>query len=158
MARYRQCATPTGVLRVRVADHFVTRALGLLVGTPLDPDEGLLIAPCASIHTIGMRYPIDVVFVDRVGLVVRVCAQVRAGRMRFAGGARGVLELRAGIAATHGLGPGIRLPELATALAACRTALAYAAQPAKTTLFAGGNAADVRKTAAGRFSNGLGSS
>jgi hypothetical protein len=116
MARYRQCATPAGFLRVRLADHFVTRALGLLVGAPLEPDEGLLIAPCASIHTIGMRYPIDVVFVDREGLVVRVCAQVRAGRMRFASGARGVLELRSGVAARHGLGPGARLSELATAL------------------------------------------
>jgi uncharacterized protein len=91
-----------------------TRALGLLVGAPLGPEEGLFIAPCASIHTIGMRYPIDVVFVDREGRVLRVCTQVRAGRMRFARGAHGVLELCSGIASRHGLGPGVRLPALAT--------------------------------------------
>jgi uncharacterized membrane protein (UPF0127 family) len=118
MASFQHCPTPAGsLLRIRIADHFVARALGLLVGTPLDPAEGLLIAPCASIHTIGMRYPIDVVFVDREARVLRVCAEVRAGRMRFAPGARGVLELRASVAARHGLVPGVRLPELAAALA-----------------------------------------
>jgi uncharacterized protein len=116
MASFQHCATPAGVLRVRIAEHFVARALGLLVGTPLEHAEGLLIAPCASIHTIGMRYPIDVVFVDREARVLRVCAKVRAGRMRFASGARGVLELRATVAAEHGLVPGVRIPELAEAL------------------------------------------
>jgi uncharacterized membrane protein (UPF0127 family) len=90
--------------------------LGLLVGAPLEPTEGLLISPCSSIHTVGMRYPIDVVFMDREARVLRVCPEVRAGRMRFAPGARGVLELRSGVAARHGLAPGVRLPELAAAL------------------------------------------
>jgi uncharacterized membrane protein (UPF0127 family) len=116
MVSFRQCTTPAGVLRVRVADRFYSRALGLLVGAPLGPDEGLLIAPCASIHTIGMRYPLDVVFLDHQAGVLRVCAEVRAGRMRWARGAHGVLELRSGIAALHGLAWGVRLPELATAL------------------------------------------
>ena len=118
MARYQQCLTPRGVLRVRVADRFWTRALGLLVGKPLDLTEGLLIAPCSSIHTLGMRYAIDVVFVDGKGGVLRVCPDVRVGRMRFAPGARGVLELRAGVAAEHGLAPGSRLEELAGLLSA----------------------------------------
>jgi uncharacterized membrane protein (UPF0127 family) len=100
-----------------VADRFWTRALGLLVGAPLDPAEGLLISPCSSIHTLGMRYPIDVVFVDREGCVMRVFAAVRAGRVRFARGAQAVVELRAGIAAEHGLREGVRLDELADALA-----------------------------------------
>lgn len=116
MARYQQCQTPRGTLRVRVADRFWTRALGLLVGKPLELTEGLLIAPCSSIHTIGMRYAIDVVFVDDSGRVVRVCPDVRVGRMRFARGARGVLELRSGVAAEHGLAPGVQLGELATEL------------------------------------------
>jgi uncharacterized protein len=113
---HTRCATPVGVLEVRVADSFATRALGLLVGKPLGGGEGLLIAPCASIHTFGMRYAIDVVFVDRGGCVLRVCPAVQAGRMRVARGARGVLELRAGTAACHGLVNGVQLPELAVAL------------------------------------------
>ena len=106
------CKTPAGELRVRVADRFFTRALGLLVGVPLKPSEGLLIAPCSSIHTVGMRYPIDVVFLSREARVLRVCADVRAGRMRFDRGSRGVLELRSGIAARHGLVAGMHLREL----------------------------------------------
>lgn len=116
MARYRQCPTPSGLLRVRVAEHFWSRALGLLVGAPLEATEALLIAPCSSIHTIGMRYPIDVVFVDREARVLRVCPAVEKGRMRFARGARAVLELRSGVAAEHGLAPGVRLDELAVLL------------------------------------------
>ena len=116
MATYRQCVTPAGTLHVRVADNFVTRGLGLLVGAPLEPQEGLLIAPCASIHTLGMRYAIDVVFMDRTARVLRVCEAVGAGRMRFARRARAVLELRAGAAAAHGLVPGVELHELAAVL------------------------------------------
>lgn len=104
------------MLRVRVADNFLTRALGLLVGRPLGAAEGLLIAPCSSIHTLGMRYAIDVVFIDRQARVLRVCPAVGAGRMRFASGARGVLELRSGTAVRHGLVPGVLLPDLAAAL------------------------------------------
>ena len=116
MPKVQHCETAAGVLKVRVADRFITRALGLLVGPPLEAADGLLIAPCSSIHTIGMRYPIDVVFLDREARVLRVFAQVRAGRMRWALGAHAVLELRSGIAAQHGLAPGVRLPELARAL------------------------------------------
>jgi uncharacterized protein len=118
MATYQDCATPGGALRVRVADRFITRGLGLLVGAPLEAAEGLLIAPCSSIHTFGMRYAIDVVFVDRDARVVRVCADVRAGRARFAGGAHAVLELRSGVAAQHGLTPGLRLDGLTAVLGA----------------------------------------
>lgn len=118
MARYVQCAVPGGSLRVRMADNFVTRALGLLVGRALESSEGLLIAPCSSIHTLGMRYAIDVVFLDRDARVVRICDAVPAGRARFGRGSHAVLELRAGIAGKMGLRPGARLGELAAVLRA----------------------------------------
>ena len=63
-----------------------------------------------------MRYPIDVVFIDREARVLKVCPDVRAGRMRFARGAHAVLELRAGVAATQGLVSGMLLPDLASRL------------------------------------------
>ncbi|SPE25137.1 conserved hypothetical protein [Burkholderiales bacterium] len=116
MARVLHCSTPAGGLRVKIADSFLTRALGLLVGPPLAQDEALFIAPCSSIHTIGMRYAIDVAFVDRDARVVRVFSQVRAGRIRVARGARAVLELRAGAAARQGLVRGVQLRELAAVL------------------------------------------
>jgi uncharacterized membrane protein (UPF0127 family) len=116
MAKAHEYATPGGVLQVRLADGFISRALGLLVGEPLGEAEGLLISPCSGIHTFGMPYAIDVVFVDRQARVVRVCKEVRAGRIRFVPGARAVLELRAGVAARLGLTPGVQIPELAGAL------------------------------------------
>ncbi len=48
------------------------RMRGLLARAPLGVGEGLLIAPCNGIHTVGMRYAIDVVFIDRDGRVLRV--------------------------------------------------------------------------------------
>ena len=113
MGRFIDCATPGGGLRVRVADSFASRALGLLVGAPLEAAEALLIEPCSSIHTFGMRYPIDVVFLDRDARIVRVCPDVRAGRVRLRPGARAALELRAGAAARLGLAAGVRLAALA---------------------------------------------
>jgi len=116
MAALLHCPTPAGGLQVRIADRFASRALGLLVGPPLGPQEGLLIAPCSSIHTIGMRYAIDVAFLDRQARILRLFPTVRAWRIRAAPGAAGVLELPAGAAARHGLAPGAALPELAAAL------------------------------------------
>lgn len=53
---------------VRAATTITARMRGLL-GT--DAGEGvLLLAPCRRIHTYGMRYPIDVAFIDRAGCVV----------------------------------------------------------------------------------------
>lgn len=115
MATRFECRTPGGRLVARIATRFTARARGLLGGPPLELDEALLIAPCSSIHTFGMRYPIDVVFLDRNARVVRVWPQVPAGRIRFGWGAAAVLELRAGQAARHGLATGVELDSLSGA-------------------------------------------
>jgi uncharacterized membrane protein (UPF0127 family) len=106
------CRTPGGLLRVRVARDFVARARGLLSGPPLTPDEALLIAPCSSIHTFGMGYPIDVIFLDRRARIVRVCTRVPRGRVRFCWGAAAVVETRSGQAARYGLIAGTELTAL----------------------------------------------
>ena len=51
-------------MRIHVARSFLQRARGLLGRAPLAADEALLIRPCSSIHTFGMRFAIDVVFID----------------------------------------------------------------------------------------------
>jgi uncharacterized protein len=114
-ARTLECRTPAGSLRTRLADSFTSRALGLLVGRPLEENEALLISPCSSIHTFGMRYPIDVVFVDRRALVIRVSPRIAAGRVRFCLRAHAALELRAGGAARHAIATGSTLASLRTA-------------------------------------------
>jgi uncharacterized membrane protein (UPF0127 family) len=95
--------------RCGVADSFVTRLRGLLGRRELPRDEGLLISPSSSIHTWFMRFPIDVVFLDRDLCVVGVAADVRAWRFRWRKGARKVLELAAGEAAARGIDVGDRL-------------------------------------------------
>jgi uncharacterized membrane protein (UPF0127 family) len=95
--------------RCAIADSFVTRLRGLLGRGELPRDEGVLINPSSSIHTWFMRFPIDVVFLDRDLRVVRVAADVRPWRLRWGKGARQVLELAAGEAAARGISGGDRL-------------------------------------------------
>ncbi|MEW5783789.1 MAG: DUF192 domain-containing protein [Bacillota bacterium] len=48
-----------------VADRFGSRLRGLLGRASLEPGRGLLLKPCRAVHTVGMRFAIDVGFVDR---------------------------------------------------------------------------------------------
>jgi uncharacterized membrane protein (UPF0127 family) len=82
---------------------------GLLGRAALAAGEGLLIRPASAIHTFFMRFAIDVVFIDRDGVVLRVVPALRPWRLAARRGARSVLELPAGEAAARGIGPGDRL-------------------------------------------------
>ncbi|MBI5270514.1 MAG: DUF192 domain-containing protein [Burkholderiales bacterium] len=99
---------PSGV-RVRTALRWWTRAVGLLATPQLDDPSGLWIAPCNSVHTFGMRYPIDVLFLARDGAVQRVVPGLRPWRAAGCRRAHATLELRAGLAARLHLTPGRRL-------------------------------------------------
>ena len=59
---------------VQMAHTFWTRFRGLLGRTGLDSDEGLLIVPCNSVHTLGMKFAIGVVFLTRDGKVCHLDA------------------------------------------------------------------------------------
>lgn len=73
--------------------------LGLLVRPPLRAGEGLWLNPCGGIHTLGMRYPIDVLFLDRDLRILRIAASVPPWQIRLAPTAtRSVVELPAGAA------------------------------------------------------------
>jgi uncharacterized protein len=58
--------------RIGVAETSLTRMVGLLGKSGLEPGTGLLIIPSQAIHTIAMKFPIDVLFVDRKWRVVQV--------------------------------------------------------------------------------------
>jgi uncharacterized membrane protein (UPF0127 family) len=51
--------------RVKIADTFGSRLIGLLFHNHLHPMECLIIVPCCSIHTFGMRFSIDVLFLNK---------------------------------------------------------------------------------------------
>ena len=76
-----------------------TRQKGLLGRESLLPGEGLWIAPCESVHTFFMRFPIDLVYLDRKLKVRKVRHSVGAWRMSACFAAYSVLELPAGTAA-----------------------------------------------------------
>lgn len=94
---------------VRVAERGWDRTRGLLGRPPLAACEGLLITRCSSVHTVGMRYPIDVVFLDRHGAIARVVENLRPMRLAMCLGAASVLELAAGQARRLALRPGLTL-------------------------------------------------
>ena len=103
-------AAGTGVslgTRVRFANTWWTRLRGLLGSPPLAAGEGLLIEPCRGVHMFGMRYPIDVAFLDRTGRVVGICRALAPGaRSPFVRAARSALELPAGTLDAAGITEG----------------------------------------------------
>lgn len=90
------------LLRLHVADGFLTRARGLL-WRKLAAGEGLLIKPCGAVHTFGMGYPIDVVFLDDNHRILKIVPNLAPWRVAACGGSRGVLELNAGQSSQLGL-------------------------------------------------------
>ena len=96
--------------RVAIADTWWRRVRGLLGRAPLEKGEGLLILACGSVHTIGMAYDIDVVFLDAEGMVVRNIGRLGPFRVGLGGpGAVHTLELPAGRSEEMGIVPGVRL-------------------------------------------------
>ena len=82
-----------------VADTSAKRRTGLLKHTGLEPGEGLWISPCEAVHTIGMKFPIDVLFLDRKRKVLKIKHAMPRGRMAVSLFAHSVLELPGGRAA-----------------------------------------------------------
>jgi len=73
-----------------------TRTKGLLGRSSLDPDEGLWIQPTGSIHMWFMRFPIDVVYANNEGRVLKLVHGIRPWRMSACRGAKVALELPVG--------------------------------------------------------------
>lgn len=75
------------------AESAFERMRGLLGRPQLLPGEGLLIQSCNLVHTVGMSYPIDLVFLDAQGHVVKLLAQVQPWRFAGALDAKSTVEL-----------------------------------------------------------------
>ena len=80
--------------QIVVADSPRRRMVGLLGTTRLEPECGLLIFPTQAVHTFGMKYPLDLVFLDKKKRVVAVRKCLRPNRLsRIYWRAECVLEL-----------------------------------------------------------------
>ena len=81
----------------RVADRFWARLIGLMLARPLPAGAGLVIVPCSSIHTQFMRFPIDVLYVNKQDEIVGIDRDLRPWRIgRFYKKVHYVVELPAG--------------------------------------------------------------
>jgi uncharacterized membrane protein (UPF0127 family) len=101
---------------VEVAEGVVSRFLGLMGRAELPEGHGLALRPCNSIHMFFMRFPLDVLFVDGDGRVVRVLHSIRPWRAStLVRGAKAAIELPAGTAQRAGIVPNavVRLVEVA---------------------------------------------
>ena len=94
----------------QIAQSLRQRMVGLLGRTAMPAGEGLIFPHCHSIHTIGMRMAIDVVFVDAQWRVVALRPTLTPGRVVLpVRGAWGVVELGVGAIARAGVQLGDQL-------------------------------------------------
>lgn len=115
MINYRTCKVNRGDQtdfigsRIELADRFIPRLKGLLGRGGLAEGEGMFLSPCSSIHCFGMKFPIDVIFLDRNYQVVGIRENMLPGSRASNSKARHVLELKAGEVERHSLKIGEQL-------------------------------------------------
>ena len=66
--------------RIRLADRWWSRLVGLWGALPLGRGSGMLLRPCRAVHLFGMTGPLDVAFLDHEGRVVAQYAPLRPWR------------------------------------------------------------------------------
>ena len=86
----------------QLANTFFTRLKGLLGTEHLTFGSGLVIQPCYSIHTVGMKYRIDALFMDQQDRVMKCVMNMPAGKFSICSNSRYVIELPAGTIAATG--------------------------------------------------------
>ena len=94
---------------IDVADTSVKRRTGLLKHTALPAGTGLWIAPCEAVHTFGMNFPIDVVFLSKARKVLKIRKDMPKRRIAMSLRAYSVLELPVGVLESTGTVPGDQL-------------------------------------------------
>ena len=108
---------------IEVAGSRASRRKGLLGRDGLSPGAGLVLTPCNAIHTIGMRFAIDVVFLDSQGRVRKIVPNLPPWRMAVSPLSRATVELPAGALQSDDVRVGDRLyldpeiPQLAASAA-----------------------------------------
>jgi uncharacterized protein len=96
---------------LEVASNFMARGIGLMGRGTLPENGGLLINSCNGIHMMFMRFPIDAVFVDKKGVVLRTYERLRPwiGIVPLVWRADKVAELPVGTIRRHAIKPGDQL-------------------------------------------------
>lgn len=84
-------------LDIFVASSFWERTRGLLGRKPLVGNQGLLIEKCHSVHMLGMKYALDLIYLDDHGKVLKVVNDLKPWRFSICYGASCVVEVLSGI-------------------------------------------------------------
>jgi uncharacterized protein len=92
-----------------IANDSAKRRTGLLQHSGLGPGEGLWIVPCEAVHTFGMKFEIDVLFLSKKRKVLKVRDAMPKRRIAMSLLAHSVLELPAGTAKATGTQKGDEL-------------------------------------------------
>jgi uncharacterized membrane protein (UPF0127 family) len=94
---------------VLIPGNFYSRAKGLLAFSELGDQQGMLFEDCKGVHMFGMRFSIDVIFMDGNGCVIKCVSNLAPWRVAFSANAKTTLEVAAGSINAFGIMPGINL-------------------------------------------------
>lgn len=90
--------SPIGDFEAIIATSFFLRLRGLLFREPLKDNECIVLYPCRSIHTFGMKYSIDILFLDIFGYVVDYKLNVPSSRVYVSSGnSVTTIEIKSGL-------------------------------------------------------------
>ncbi|MCC5853737.1 MAG: DUF192 domain-containing protein [Alkalimonas sp.] len=94
IANKRNESTITGFL----ANNWWLRMRGLIGHKPLEISQSLIISPCNSVHTFGMTYPLDVVYLNKKYQVIKITLNLKPWRLDYCLGATYTIEFNSGAA------------------------------------------------------------
>lgn len=100
--RDEECLWPEAMM----AHNPLARLRGLLGRPPLTAGQALWLRPCNAVHTIGMRYALDVLFLDQKGIILHTHPALLPSRFLRQGAARQTVEAAAGTIQCLWLAPG----------------------------------------------------
>jgi len=82
------------VSNVSRTTNFLERMRGLLFRDPLKEDEAILMTSCNSVHMFGMRYPIDLIYLDKNWVIIKLVEGLNPWGMSACTAAKMVVELQ----------------------------------------------------------------
>jgi hypothetical protein len=84
------------VMNVVVGDTFWQRFKGLIGTSFLPETEGLLLCKCNSIHMFGMLYALDIIYLDKDGVILKVVENIKPFQVSCCWKAQDTLEVKRG--------------------------------------------------------------
>ncbi|AJQ26836.1 DUF192 domain-containing protein [Pelosinus fermentans] len=91
-----QDSAADNLLEISVADTFLSRLKGLLGTAELAENQGLLLCNCNSVHMIGMRYALDIVYLDKNGVILKIIENLKPWQTSYCWSAKDTLEVKSG--------------------------------------------------------------